>query len=328
MKETLKKVTQAFGVSGHEDEVRDVIIEEIKQYVDEIKTDAMGNLIAIKKGTKKKIMLAAHMDEIGIIATYIDDKGFIRFSNIGGVSPYFALNQRVKFQSGVIGCVAAEGKLPDYKNLNLSKMFIDIGCKDKAETEKYVNIGDVATFVGDFYTMGDVAVSKAMDNRSGCAVLIEMIKSAPKTDNEIYYVFTTQEEVGLRGAKTAAYAIMPDCALAIDITTTADTPECHKHDVIMTGGPALKIKDAVYIAHPEIRRLLEETAKEQNIPFTRELLERGGTDCGAIQTTGIGVPCGGISIACRYIHSPCEMVSITDLNNCVKLAIAFVQAYK
>lgn len=329
MQDILKKVTQAFGVSGNEEEIRDVITSEIKQYVDEIKIDNMGNLIAIKKGKNnlgvkaKKIMLAAHMDEIGIIATFIDEKGFIRFSNIGGVSAFNSLTQRVKFKNGTIGSINVEEKLEDYKNLKIDKMYIDIGCKNREEAEKLVKIGDVACFVGDFYVQGDCVSSKAMDNRSGCAVLIELAKLMPKTENEIYYVFTTQEEVGLRGAKTAAFGIMPDCAIAIDVTLTGDTPQCNNREVKMGAGPAIKVKDSAYIAHPQVRRELEELANSKGIPYTLELLDRGGSDPGAIQATGVGVPCGGISIPCRYVHSPNEMVSLQDLKNCVKLAELF-----
>ncbi len=331
MQELLKKVTQAFGVSGNEEEIRDVITSEIKKYVDEIKVDNMGNLIAIRNGKNKtgsqakKIMLAAHMDEIGIIATFIDDKGFIRFSNIGGVSAFNSLAQRVRFKNGTIGCISVEEKLEDYKNLKLDKMFIDIGCKNREEAEKLVKIGDAATFIGDFYVQGSCAISKAMDNRSGCAVLIELAKTLPKTDNEVYFVFTTQEEVGQRGAKTAAFGIMPDCAIAIDVTLTGDTPQCKDREVKLGRGPAIKVKDSAYIAHPQIRRELEELAKRNSIPYTLELLDRGGSDPGAIQSTGNGVPCGGISIPCRYVHSPSEMVNLEDLRNCVKLAELYVK---
>ena len=325
MQDILKILTQAFGVSGNEEEIRDVITSEIQKYVDEIKVDAMGNLIAVKKGKKKKIMLAAHMDEIGIIATFIDEKGFIRFSNVGGVSAYNSLAHRVKFKNGTTGCINVEEKLEDYKGLKLGKMYIDIGCKSREEAEKLVKIGDTANFVGDFHVQGDCAVSKAMDNRSGCAVLIELIKTLPKTDNEIYFVFTTQEEVGLRGAKTAAFGIMPDCALAVDVTLTGDTPECNNREVKLGMGPAIKVKDSAYIAHPQIRRKLEDLANSNGIPYTLELLDRGGSDPGAIQSTGIGVPCGGISIPCRYVHTTAEMVDINDLNNCVKLAALFIR---
>jgi endoglucanase len=325
MQDILKNVTQAFGVSGNEEEIRDMITSEIKKYVDEIKTDAMGNLIAVRKGKKKKIMLAAHMDEIGIIATFIDEKGFIRFSTVGGVSVYNSLTQRVRFKNGIIGSINAEEKLEDFKSLKPGKMYIDIGCKSREETEKLVRIGDTANFVGDFYVQGDCAISKAMDDRSGCAVLIELIKTLPKTDNEIYFVFTTQEEIGLRGAKTAAFGIMPDCALAIDVTMTGDTPECNRREVKLGMGPAIKVKDSSYIAHPAVRRKLEELAESNGIPYTLELLDRGGSDPGAIQPTGAGIPCGGISIPCRYVHSTSEMVNMSDLKNCVRLAALFIK---
>ncbi len=328
MQETLKLVTQVFGVSGNEDEIREVITNEIKKHVDEIRVDAMGNLIAIKKGKKKKIMLAAHMDEIGVIATFIDDKGFIRFSNLGGVSSFTSLGQRVKFRNGTIGTVNAEEKLEDMKGLKLGKMYIDIGCKNREEAEKLVRVGDTANFAGDFVIQGNYAISKAMDDRSGCAVLIELIKALPKTDNEIYFVFTTQEELGLRGAKTAAFGIMPDCAVAIDVTLTGDTPESNSREVKLGGGPAIKVKDSAYIANPTIRRTLEELAADNSIPYTLELLDRGGSDPGAIQTTGVGVPCGGISIPCRSVHSPSEMVCLEDLENCVKLTALFIKNYK
>ena len=328
MQETLKLVTQVFGVSGNEDEIRETITNEIKKHVDDIRVDAMGNLIAVKRGKKKKILLAAHMDEIGIIATFIDDNGFIRFSNIGGVSQLTALGQRVRFRNGTIGTVSKEEKLEDIRGLKLAKMYIDIGCKTREEAEKLVKIGDAANFTGDFTVQGDCAISKAMDDRSGCAVLIELIKSLPKTDNEIYFVFTTQEEVGLRGAKTAAFGIMPDCAIALDVTLTGDTPECDKREVKLGGGPAIKVKDSSYLAHPAIRRELEYLAAENGIPYTLELLDRGGSDPGAIQTTGMGVPCGGISIPCRYVHSPAEMVSLEDLENCVKLTSLFIKNYR
>ncbi len=227
-----------------------------------------------------------------------------------------------------MGCISAEDKLESMKDLRLGKMYIDICCTSKEEAEKYVKVGDTASFIGDFHVQGDFAVSKAMDDRSGCAVLVELIKTMPKTDNEIYFVFTTQEELGLRGAKTASFGIMPDCAIAIDVTLTGDTPECNNMEVKLGKGPAIKVKDSSYIAHPQIRRTLQDLAQENGIPYTLELLERGGSDPGAMQTSGRGIPCGGISIPCRYVHTPCEMVSIQDLNNCVKLAGLFMKHYK
>ena len=332
MYELLNRLTQTFGVSGNEEPIRDLIISEIKDKVDEIKTDALGNLIVLKKGNanaqdRKRFMIAAHMDEIGIIATHIDDKGYIRFSNIGGVSPFTSIGQRVKFKNGTVGVVSYEQKLDDIKNLKLSKMYIDIGAKSREETEKLVKIGDTACFCGNFVKHGDFAISKAMDDRAGCAVAIEVINmlSNTETNNDIYFVFTVQEELGLRGAKTAAYQIMPDYAIAVDVTRTGDTPESHIMEVKLGEGPAIKIKDSSILCHPAVKSLLEAAAKRANIPYQFEILEAGGTDVGAIHTTGGGVPSGAVSIPTRYIHSPAEMISLKDLENAAKLVAEAVK---
>jgi len=319
MFETIKKLAGSFGVSGSEEQIREVIKNEIEGKVDEIKVDALGNLIAVKKGSGKKIMVAAHMDEIGVMATYIDEKGFIRFSNIGWVWQYFALGQRVMFKNGTVGAVFFEQKLKEIKNLKLSNMYIDIGAKSREEAEKKVKIGDTACFAGDTVMEGTMVISKALDDRSGCAVMVKTIQDMPDTDNEIYFVFTVQEELGLRGAKTSAFGIMPDIAIALDVTDTGDTPECELMEVKCGGGPAIKIKDRSFIAHPEVRRLMEESAKKIGIPYQFEIMEQGGTDAGAIHVTGGGVPSGAISIPCRYVHSPVETADITDIENCVKL---------
>ncbi len=319
MFEMVKKLTVAFGVSGNEEEIREVIKSEIKDRVDEIIVDTLGNLIAVKKGSGKKIMAAAHMDEIGVMATYIDDKGYIRFSNIGWVSQFYALGQRVKFKNGVTGCIFYEEKLDEMKDLKLSRMYIDIGANSRTEAERKIRIGDTACFLGEAVQTGDMIISKALDDRSGCAVLVETIKTLPKTDNEIYFVFTVQEELGLRGAKTAAYGIMPDMAIAVDVTLTGDTPECKLMEVRCGGGPAIKIKDNSVICHPEIKRLLSDCAEKSNIPYQYEILESGGSDPGAIHITGGGIPSGAVSIPCRYVHSPIEAVNVEDLKNSVKL---------
>lgn len=325
MFELIKRLTQSFGVSGNEEEIRETIINEIKNDIQEIRVDTLGNLIATKPGKGKKIMVAAHLDEIGVMATYIDEKGFIRFSNIGGVSAFVSLGQKVKFKNGTVGAVFYEDKLEDMKNLKLSKMYIDIGAKDKKEAEKLVRIGDVACFVGDAVRQGDMVISKAIDDRSGCAVLIEAIKRLPQTDNEIYFVFTVQEELGLRGAKTAAYQLKPDIAIAVDVTDTGDTPEANLMEVKCGGGPAIKIKDRSVICHPEVKKLLEESARNINIPYQFEVLEYGGSDPGAIHISAGGVPSGAISIPCRYIHSPVEAASLEDIENAVKLLIEAIK---
>lgn len=314
----LKKLLETFGPSGNEETIREVIREEVKDYVDEIKVDALGNLIAIKKGKGKKIMVASHMDEIGIMVSSIDENGFLRFTNIGGVSPFTSLYQRVFFANGTLGVVGME-KLDEMKDLTLSKMFIDIGANSKEEAMKKINIGDVACFYTPFVQNDDYIMSKALDDRIGCYVSIEALKALKDCPNEVYFVFTVQEEVGLRGAKTAAYGIDPDMGIALDVTGTGDTPKCRTMEVKMGKGAAIKVKDNSVLAHPQVKNLMIETAKENNIAYQLEILEFGGTDSGAIHLTRSGVPSGVISLPCRYVHSPSEMVSVKDVEGAVEL---------
>jgi endoglucanase len=314
----LKTLVETYGPSGNEDKIRNLIMEEIQDHVDAMKTDRMGNLIAIKNGPGKKIMIAAHMDEIGVIAINIDDNGFIRFSNIGGVSPFTALYQRVMFANGTIGVVGME-HLDEMKNLKLDKMFIDIGAKTKEEALQKVHVGDVACFYNTFTPDGDRFISKAMDDRIGCFIAIEALKAVKDSPNELHFVFTVQEEVGIRGAKTAAYGIDPDMGIAVDVTLTGDTPKARTMDVKLGEGPAIKIRDNSMLSHPAVKNLMIDTAKAHDIPYQLEVLEFGGTDSGAIHLTRSGVPSGVISIPCRFIHSPSEMVSKKDVENSIKL---------
>lgn len=326
MFDLIKKLTGAVGVSGNEEEIRELIIQEIKDYVDEINVDDLGNLIAVKKSKGKKIMVAAHMDEIGLMVTHIDEKGFLRFSTVGGISRFDSIGQRVRFKNGTVGAVYYEDKLEDMKDLRFSKMYIDIGASNREEAEKSVKIGDTACFAGEAVKQGDMVISKALDDRSGCAVVVKAIKDLPQTDNEIYFVFTVQEELGLRGAGTAAYSIKPDMAIAVDVTMTGDTPESHAMEVKCGRGPAIKIKDRSVICHPQVRKLLEEAAEKNGIPYQLEILEAGGSDPGSIHITAGGIPSGAISIPCRYVHSPVETASLKDIENAARLLIEAIKA--
>lgn len=320
----LKRLTQAVAPSGFEDAVRDIIIEEIKDYVDELEVDAMGNLIAHKKGTGKRIMLASHMDEIGVIATFIDDKGYIRFATIGWLPPFYLLYKRVKFTNGTVGIVGYEEKLDELKELKQKHLFIDIGAKSKQEAEALISIGDSAGLLGEFEVLGDRYSSKAMDNRAGCYCLINVAKTAV-TSNDVYYVFTAQEEVGLRGAKTAAFKIEPEYALAVDVTDTGDTPDCKSVELSLGDGVAIKVKDNSIIAHKEVRERLFNLARKNDILYQIELMQEGGTDAGAIHTTKGGIKTGGLAIGTRYIHSNAELVDKNDLNGAIKLIKAFIE---
>jgi len=314
----LKKLLECYGPSGNEEKIRDLIREEIQDYVTEIRTDAMGNLIAIKKGSGKKVMIASHMDEIGVIVTGIDEKGFLRFSNVGGVSPHVSLGQRVLFQDGTIGVIGMED-LENMKDLKLNKMYIDIGAETKEEAAKKVQIGDMACFYQPMALLEKNIVSKALDDRIGCFIAIEALKRIQSSPNELYFVFTVQEELGIRGAKTAAYGLDPDLGIAIDVTSTGDTPKAKPMAVELEKGPAVKVMDKSILCHPMVKKIMIDTANENQIPYQLEVLEFGGTDSGAIHLTRSGVPSGVLSIPCRYIHTPSEMVSEKDVENAILL---------
>lgn len=325
--ELLKRLSEGFGPSGHEKPIADLIIEEITPFCDEVFTDKLGNVIALKKGkSDKKIMYAGHMDEIGLLVTYIEKEGFLRFTNIGGVSPFILLGQRVKLDCGEIGVVSSE-KITDISKLTLEKMYIDIGANSKEEAEAKISIGEVAVIHREFEQKGDKVIGKALDDRVGCWVLINALKEIKDVpEHNLYFVFTVQEEVGLRGAKTAAYRIDPDLAIAVDVTAVGDTPKAHRMAVELGKGPAIKVKDLSIMVHPMVKDMLVKKAKDLSLPYQLEVLEFGGTDSGAIHVSREGVWAGVVSIPCRYIHSPSEMVSIDDLNNAVKLIVASTQA--
>lgn len=323
MKELVKRLTETYGPSGHEQRIRALIQEEIKGVADEVRVDALGNLIARKKGTgatpRKKIMLAAHMDEIGAIVTHIDEKGFLRFAPIGGVFPINLIGNRCLFANGVIGTFGQEKKDASRTEVKMDKLFIDVGAHDAKDTP--VAVGDAAGFWRDFVDLGDRMLAKAMDDRVGCAVLIETMRQLKKSPNDLYFVFTVQEEVGVRGATTSAYGVQPDLALAVDVTDTGDTPESTTMAVALAKGPAIKVKDSGMLAHPGVKNLLIDAAQDAKVPYQLEVLVGGSTDAMAMQVTREGVPTGVVSIPTRYLHTPSEMVDFEDIQNVVKLLV-------
>lgn len=322
--ELLKDIIKVYGPSSNEALIREFISEEIKDYVDEMNVDALGNLIARKNGLGKKIMISSHMDQIGLMAIDIDEKGFIRFTSIGGISPYYSLSQQVIFENGTIGAVFAE-PVEDISKLKLENMYIDIGAMTKEEAESRVNIGDICVYHTNFIENDNVVFSPYLDDRVGCFIAIEAIKAIKEPKNDLYFVFSVQEEVGLRGAQTAAYSVSPDIGISLDVTAHGDTPKAKKFAIGLHKGAAIKVKDNSMITHPKIRETLVNLAKTNNIPYQMEVLEFGGTDSGAIHTSKSGVPSGVISIPTRYVHSTVEMASKDDINNCKALLIAFLE---
>lgn len=320
----LKDIVKVYGPSGKEGKIREFIINEIKDYVDEIKTDALGNLIARKSGAGNKIMISAHMDQIGMMITDIDEKGFIRFTNVGGIYPHASYGQRVIFENGTKGSIFSE-PLDDMSKLKLENMYIDIGAFSREEAEKSVKIGDTCIYNTDMDENDNVVFTSYLDDRVGCFVAIEALKTIEKSNNDLYFVFSVQEEVGLRGAKTAAYGINPDYGISLDVTAHGDTPKAKRFAVGLNKGVAIKVKDNSIICHPAVKDKLVDLAIENNIAYQMEVLEFGGTDSGAIHLNGEGVPSGVISIPTRYVHSTMEMASKNDINSCIKLLKAYLE---
>ncbi len=312
----LEKLTLCVSPSGREVSITDIIRGELKDFCDEIYTDTLGNLICHKKGNGKKLMLAAHMDEIGFMVNYIDDNGFLRFSPIGGILKYNSINSTVEFINGIKGKISYENK-ENPSNVGFEKMYIDIGADSKESAEKCVQIGDMASYESNFALIGNKIMAKALDDRAGCWVLIRAMQSIKECPNDVYAVFTVQEEVGCRGAKTVATLISPDIAVAIDVSSVGDTPESMELNLKLGKGPAIKMKDASFIVHEKVKNILLAAAKESGIPFQLEAASFGGTDSGAIHLTGGGIPAGTISIPTRYIHSANEVVCLEDIESAV-----------
>lgn len=320
MRETLKRLLNAYGATGREVAVCDVIREMVAPYVDSAETDALGNLVCIKKGPGCRVMLAAHMDQIGFVVTDIDEDGFLRVFNVGGIRSIVSLNRHVVFENGVHGVLSFEQEGFKPGENSMRSLFIDIGAKNRADAESRVQIGDVAVYVPDAFELGeDLMASPAMDNRVGCAVLIEALKQLKDCPNEVCAVFTVQEEVGLRGAVAAAYRIDPEMGIALDVTMSGDVPKGPRIAVSAGKGPCIKILDNSVICSPRVVALMEAAAERSGVTAQREVLTGGGTDAGAIQKTHAGVPCGVLSIACRYVHSACEVISISDAEQGAKL---------
>ncbi|AKI96506.1 M42 family metallopeptidase [Kosmotoga pacifica] len=332
MKELIKKLTEISSPSGREDAIREAIIEEIKNHVDGYRVDALGNLIAWKKGNSgKKLLFDAHMDEIGVVVTHIDDNGFLRVEMIGGVSPYILLGSRIRFETGVIGVVGVEGETgkeysENIKNLAFDVLYVDIGVTSKEEAEKKAPIGTFGTYDATFLDHGKRLVSKAMDDRIACAILVQVAKELKDPKDDVYFVFSVQEEVGLVGASVAAFDIKPDMAIAVDITGGPDTPKAFKRmGFKLGGGPAIKIKDKASISSSQVVEKLTEVAKKHAIPYQYEILIFGGTNARGYQLTGAGIVAGTVSVPTRYVHTPHEMVDYDDVLNTVKLLKKLVE---
>ncbi len=328
MFELIQKLTGIYGASGRESGVADAIEKMLKDKVDIITSDALGNLICEKRGTDpngKRIMLSAHMDHIGFIVAGIEKEGFLRVAPVGGVGMAQSRTRHVFFQNGVQGVIVQE-PLPESETPAIKHLFIDIGAQDEAEAKRMVQLGDIAVYAPDCFRLGENRVAApAMDDRVACALLVQVMLDLEKTKDTVIAVFSTQEEVGCRGAKTAAYAVQPDIGIALDVTGNGDTPKTKLPSVKLGEGCAIKIMDRGSMSNPEVVATLIETAEKAQIPYQREVLPYGGTDASAMQLTRGGVKAGTVSIPCRYVHSACEVVDLRDVEAARKLLLSYLQ---
>jgi endoglucanase len=327
---TLKELCLCPSVSGREQNIRQKLETLISPYCDEFFTDSLGNLIAVRKGTGngKKIMLCAHMDEIGFLVNFIEDNGMLRIAPIGGISFAASAFAQVVSEKGVTGVIVPDGKTKaaDYKS---EVFYIDIGAKDKKQAQTKVSIGDFFVVVPDLKKLAnDRVCGRPLDDRVGCAAVLGIAEELSDVclDHDVYYVFSVQEEVGCRGAKTAAFKIQPDIALCFDVTATGDTPNASPMACALGGGAAVKIKDASVICDEEITKTLCRVAEDNKIKHQKEILLFGGTDTSSMQLSGAGAAVGAISIPTRYIHSQSEMCDLGDVKCCIHLGTEFVKA--
>ncbi len=343
--ELLTRLCSKPSPPGFEDGIRELIVEELKGVMDEVWIDSMGNVIGVKSGGGEgKVMLAAHMDEIGLMIKHVDKNGFLRFAPIGGWVDRILPGQRVLIRTlsgevvkGVIGCKAPHVMKPEEAKqvIPIDELFIDIGASSREEAEKMgVTPGAVAVIDRDVVRLGnpDIVSGRGFDDKVGVAVMIETIKELSSCAVDVYAVATVQEEVGLKGARVAAYSINPHVGLALDTTIASDMPGVDESSYItrLGKGPAIKVMDGKkgtgLIAHPAVRNLLIEVAKREGIPYQIEILTGGTTDASIIQLTREGIPAGTVSIPTRYVHSPIETINLNDVVNAVKLVKAFLES--
>ena len=339
LNENLEKLSNAYGVTGREEEVRNLLIKLMKPYADEITVDRLENVIAIKKGkkSKPKVMLAAHMDEVGLMVKTVTKEGFLQFAKMGGIDDRIMLAQKVIVHTqkgplqGIVGSKPPHIQKEEERKkvVTYDKLFIDIGAENQKDAAKMgVKVGDPVSFDAKYAKISkDVVIGKAFDDRAGCAVMIETLKQLESIECTVCAVGTVQEEVGLRGAATATFGVDPDIGVALDVTVAGDVPGVSEFETSlkMGAGPVLTVADSGLITNPKILRLLLDAAEESKITCQLETGLPGATDAARMSLTRQGVPSGTVSIATRYIHSPVSMLSLKDVENSAKLTVAAIQ---
>lgn len=333
--ELLKRLSEASGVPGYEQPARAVVIDVLRDLVDEIRVDVLGNVIAHKAGPGPSVLVAAHVDEIGFMVSHIDEKtGFLRLQPLGGFDPCALVAQRVTVHAehaDLPGCIGAK---PAHvlteedmkKRPKIKDMFVDLGLR-AAQVLEQVRIGDTITLVQSFAEYGDVVSGKALDDRAGVYIAVEALKRVRQPACDLYIVGTTQEEVGLRGARAAGFALNPQIGIALDATLAVDVPGVADHERVTTlgGGVAIKLRDSASISHPGLVRAMRLLAEERGIKHQMEILPRGGTDAGAIQAAQAGAAVVTLSLPVRYVHSVVETAHVDDIDAAISLLAAFLE---
>ena len=323
--DTLKTMLSLYGPSGQETRVADAVRALLDGKADSVKTDALGNLIVEKKGREggKTIMFSAHMDHIALVVADVEETGYLRVTNAGGIGLDMTKGHHVVFGNGVQGvamCQPTKGEAA-----GLQHLFVDIGAESREEAMEMVKLGDACVYAPDFIALGKHRVaSPAMDDRCACALLAELLMQLDQPRNTVIGVFSSQEEVGIRGAAAAAYAVNPDLGVGIDVTAWGDTPEVKLPAVRLGQGAAVKFLDRSMVATPCVRDALIAAAERAQVPYQREVLPFGGTDGAAIQHARGGIPAGTLSIPCRYVHSAVETIDMRDMESALAILKEFV----
>lgn len=324
MNALIRKLVEAWGPSGYEHQVRRLIQQEVADLVDDVRVDPLGNLICRVGSGDRRVMVSAHMDEIGVMAMFAEpESGYLRFDPIGGLLNSSLAGNRVRFEDGTIGVIGVYDSFGKGRTSvpALTDFYIDVS--DGAGAA--VPAGSPAGFWREFETRGTRLIAKSLDDRIGCVVAIETLRRLGRqAPNELHFVFSVQEEVGLRGARTAAYGIDPDLGIALDVTATGDELRNRKMAVTLGGGAAIKVHDSGLVVPPAIVAWMETCARENGIPVQRELLGGGTTDAAVIQSARAGVPSGCISIPTRFLHTTSETVDIRDVQACIDLLYALL----
>lgn len=325
METLIKRLAEAWGPSGYEHHIRDLIRAEVEPLADELWVDPLGSLICRLGQGDRRIMTAAHMDEIGLIVGHLDRQGYARFSAIGGLFPAMLLGTRVRFENGLIGTIGVENQFSKrHTAYAVDDFFVDVSTR--ADAGPQVRVGDPAGFVGEVITRGERIVGKSLDDRIGCTIQIEAMRriKATGTPHSLYFAFTVQEEVGSRGAQTAAYAIDPHLGIALDVTGAGDPPNGERVAIHLGAGVAIKTRDTGLIVPAAIRDLFVRRAEEAGIPYQMEVLDGGSTDGRVIQLARAGVPTGALSVPLRYVHTPSETIDRGDVQATLDLLVAIL----